>query len=85
MPKLALMKHNATNVVAFVHAGSPRSLAIESTSWPERYIATAAAMVKSVAMKLPPTSQERRLAPMWSPMRPMKAPALKARREARAC
>jgi len=44
-----------------------------------------AAMVKRVEMKEPEMSQRRFVGPILSPMRPRKEPAMKERREQRAC
>jgi hypothetical protein len=82
-PKLALMKPMPTNVRVFDHAGT--ALSDARLGWPDFQKAIDAAMVKRVEMKEPVMSQMRFVGPILSPMRPMKEPAMKVRREHRAC
>jgi len=82
-PRLTLMNAMPTKVNVFVQAGSALSVAI--LGCPDFQKAIAAAMVKRVAMKEPMMSHIRRCAPILSPIRPRKVPALNARREQRAC
>lgn len=82
-PKLALMRPMPTKVRVFDQAGTALSDAM--LGWPAFQNAMAAAMVRRVQRKEPVMSQMRFVEPILSPARPMREPAMKERREHRAC